>query len=340
MTIKGKCRFFIFLGIFTMTFLSFQFTDRAEAANPLVLKLSHQWSNTDLRQEWATWFAKMVEDQSKGEIKFEIYSGGVLYKPIAQFDALQKGALDLSLFYLPYAAGRVPETLIGGMPCLVRNNKGALKWKDGEIGKILDKVLKDNGVTILSWGWVNMGIGSKNKLLSRPEDLKGIKIRAASKTEDQLLAAAGASITTMPSTEVYYGLQTGALDGVETSYSSFNSFRLYEVIDYLVSGKNNYFSTGLCGILISNKVWDKLSQEQKNIMINAGRETETRYNDAQLDDEDKIIKTFSEKGVKIHNLTDSEFNEWEELAKVSAWKNFSENVKDGKRILEAALLSR
>ncbi len=341
MTIKSRFFSLSFFGIFLIiTLFIFPLGDRAEAGPPLLLKLSHQWPNTDSRHQWATWFTQMVEERSKGTIKFEIYPASVLYKPHPQFDALGKGALDLAVFYLPYAAGKVPETLIGGMPCLVRNYQGALKWRDGEIGKILEKILNDNGVTTLGWGWLIMGLGSKKKLVARPEDVKGLKMRAASKTEEEMLLAAGASITSMASTEVYFALQTGVLDALETSYSSFQSFRLYEVLDYLVSGKNNYFSTGLVCILISNKIWDKLSQEQKNIMLTSGRETERRYNEAERKDEEQTVDSFSKRGVKIHSMSDSEFNAWEEIAKGSAWKSFSEKVRGGKKILDAALAAR
>jgi hypothetical protein len=45
-----------------------------------------------------------------------------------------------------------------------------------------------------------------------------------------MLAAAGATITSMPSSEIYSGLQTGVLDGANTSSSSLVSYRIYEQV--------------------------------------------------------------------------------------------------------------
>ena len=53
-----------------------------------------------------------------------------------------------------------------------------------------------------------------------PDDVKGMKFRAAGKAFEQMLRAAGASITSMPSSEIYSGRQTGVLDGAITSSSS------------------------------------------------------------------------------------------------------------------------
>ena len=57
--------------------------DRACAAGPMVLKISHSWAQDDLRHKWAVWFSQAVEQQTKGDIKFEIYPGAVLFKAVA-----------------------------------------------------------------------------------------------------------------------------------------------------------------------------------------------------------------------------------------------------------------
>ena len=55
-------------------------------------------------------------------------------------------------------------------------------------------------------------------------------MRAAGKSFNQLLAGAGASIASMASSEIYNAMQTGVLDGANTSSSSFVSYRIYEQV--------------------------------------------------------------------------------------------------------------
>lgn len=315
-------------------------SDNAWGASPIILKLSHQWAKDDLRDQWANWFTKEVEEKTRGNLKFEIYPASALFKPHPQFDAMREGALDLAVYHIAYAAGKVPETLITMMPCLPRNYEEAMKWRDAEIGKIVEKMCEDNGIKILSWGWMMGGIGSKKKLVALPKDCKGMKMRGAGKSTEEMLRASGAAITSMPSTELYFALQTGVLDALMTTYSSFQSFRLYEVLDYLVVGRTNYVFSTLAGIVISNKTWKKLNEDQKKVMLEVGRGIEKRFHQEVALEDENAAKLFSQKGVKIHYMTDNEFKAWEEASKNSAWKSFAEKVKDGKRIIDAALALR
>jgi TRAP-type C4-dicarboxylate transport system substrate-binding protein len=321
-------------------FMIFIGAAQATAAPPLLMKFSHQWAKDDLRDQWANWFAKGVEEKTKGSVKFEIYPASALFKPHPQFDAMRQGALDLAVYHIAYAAGKVPETMITMMPCLPRNYQEAMKWRDAEIGKMVDKMCGDNGIKILSWGWMMGGIGSKKKLVALPADGKGLKMRGAGKATEDMLRFSGASITSMPSTELYFALQTGVLDALMTTYSSFQSFRLYEVLDHLVVGRQNYVFSTLCGIVISNKTWAKLSGDQKKAMMEVGRGIEKKFHDEVMLEDDKAADLFSKKGVKVHYMTDAEFKAWEEASRNSAWKTFSEQIKGGKKIIDAAIALR
>ena len=63
-------------------------------------------------------------------------------KTVAQFSALRKGALDMSLYPLAYAGGEVQELNIGLMPCMVTSYDQGFAWKKAEIGRELTKLLE------------------------------------------------------------------------------------------------------------------------------------------------------------------------------------------------------
>src|SRR5260221_14298729 len=78
------------------------------AAGPTVLKISHQFpggtiDSGDFRDRLCPKFPPEVETRTKGEVSFQIYPNSSLMKTVAQFSALRKGALDLSLYPLAYA---------------------------------------------------------------------------------------------------------------------------------------------------------------------------------------------------------------------------------------------
>src|SRR5258706_13883711 len=91
-------------------------TGTAHAAT--TLKISHQFpggtiEKGDFRDRLCRMFAQEVTKRSGGELVREIYPNSSLVKTNAQFPAMRKGALDVSLYPMPYAGGEWPETNIG-----------------------------------------------------------------------------------------------------------------------------------------------------------------------------------------------------------------------------------
>ena len=124
----------------------------SHAADAKVIKISHQFpggtaEEGDFRDRLTRKFASEVEKRTNGSLTFEIYPGSSLVKTVAQFSALRKGALDMSLYPLAYAGGEVQELNIGLMPCMVTSYDQGFAWKKAEIGRELTKLLEAKGVT-------------------------------------------------------------------------------------------------------------------------------------------------------------------------------------------------
>src|SRR5882672_5098179 len=86
-----------------------------------------------------------------GGLTVQVYPNSSLMKTNAQFSAMRKGALDLSFYPLPYAGGEVQETNIGLMPGIIPSYEQAARWKTGEVGQLLTKLLEDKGIVMVSW---------------------------------------------------------------------------------------------------------------------------------------------------------------------------------------------
>lgn len=120
-------------------------------AETRTLKISHQFpggtlESGDFRDRLTRKFAEEVTKQTNGELKFEIYPGSSLMKTVAQFSALRRGALDMTVYPLAYAGGEVPEVNIGLMPCLVTSYEQGMAWKTAKIGEELTALLDKRGV--------------------------------------------------------------------------------------------------------------------------------------------------------------------------------------------------
>lgn len=305
------------------------------------LKLSHQFpggtiDQGDFRDRLCRTFAREVEKRTNGAVKFEIYANSSLMKTLAQFSALRKGALDLSLYPLAYAGGEVHELNIGLMPCLVSSYEQGQKWKTENIGKALNKVLESKGVKILSWVWQAGGVASRKTAIRTPDDLKGVKIRGGSAEMDRMLGAAGGIVSTMPSNEMYIGMQTGSLDAAVSSSTSLVSFRLEELAKSLTTGRTGSFWFMLEPLLISKEIFDSLPADQQKVMLEVGGEMEDWGTKEARKDDEEAAKVYGAKGAQVVDLTPDDLVKWRAVSEQSAWKDFAAKTSSAAELLKLA----
>jgi TRAP-type transport system periplasmic protein len=311
------------------------------AAALRTLKISHQFpggtiEEGDFRDRLCRKFAAEVEKQTAGELRFEIYPGSSLMKTNAQFSALRKSALDLSLYPLPYAGGEVPELNLGLMPGLVTGYDQGLAWKRTEIGSIMTKILEEKGVKFITWVWQAGGIASRVGPIVQPEDAKGVKIRGGSREMDMMLKAAGAAVSTIPSNELYAGMQTGAVDAAITSSTSLMSFKLEELSKNLTTGRGKSFWFMLEPLLMSKSIFDSLPPDQQKVILGVGEAMETYGTAEAKKDDETIAAVYAKAGVKVFDLDAATVDKWRTIARDTAWKDFAERTKDGDRLLKLA----
>lgn len=305
------------------------------------LKISHQFpggtlTEGDFRDRLCRRFAQEVEKRTAGALKASVYPGSSLMKTNAQFSSMRKGALDMSLVPVSYAGGEVAETNIGLMPALVPSYEQGALWKNAEVGKLLAKVLNDKGVLIVSWVWQAGGVASRPRPLVSPEDAKGLKVRGGSREMDMMLKAAGASVITLPSNEIYAAMQTGAMDAAMTSSTSFISFKLEEIAKHLTTGRNKTYWFMLEPLMISKEVFAKLPKNQQDVVMAVGAELEVFGRDAARADDKAVAEIYAKAGAKVYDLDEATLKKWQVIARDTAWKDFSEKSETCAALLKAA----
>jgi TRAP-type C4-dicarboxylate transport system substrate-binding protein len=309
----------------------------AVAAGPMVLKISHQFpGNTDFRDQLAHKFAAEVEKRTNGALKFQIYPGASLYKPAPQFDAMANGSLDMSVYSMPYEAGKLHALNITLMPALIKNYKQAYDWENAPIGKWLEKYLEDHGVMIVTWIWTSGGVVARDKPILVPADIKGLKVRGAGKMIELMLQAAGGALTSFPSNESYNAMQSGVVDAMWTSSASLMSFRLSEVGKYVTTAQGFTFWHMLVPLMMSKATYDKLTPEQQKIVMEVGHSLEKFALESCERDDAKVAEVYGKAGDKVSTMNEQQFNQWKTLAEKSSYKYFADHVKDGAKLIKMA----
>jgi TRAP-type C4-dicarboxylate transport system substrate-binding protein len=313
----------------------------AAQAQSTALKISHQFpggtiTEGDFRDRLVRQFALEVEKRSKGALKFEIYPGSSLMKTNAQFSSMRKGALDMALIPLSYAGGEVPEVNIGLMPGLVVSYEQAYGWKAKPVGIELDRILQEKGIVLISWIWQAGGVASRGKPVVEPEDAKGMKIRGGSREMDMILKDAGAAVVSLPSNEIYAAMQTGAMDAAMTSSTSFISFRLEEVAKSLTTGRTGAYWFMFEPLMMSKAVFDKLSKEQREIVLAVGAEMEKFALEAAKKDDVEVAAVYQKAGAKVVDLSPATIKRWQDIARKTAWKDYGGKNEGSAKLLALA----
>src|SRR5215475_119892 len=285
-------------------------------------KISHQWaSEVDARDRAARVFVREVMARVP-QATFKIYPQLALkLRAEQQFDALQSGKIEMSVYPLPYAVKKIPEFSLAVLPGLFPSVEAARALRNSKVSDQLQAIANANGVHILAWWWMPGGFVTRNREIGGPETVKGLRLRGGDPLFDLMLSRAGAIPVDLTSNELYAAMQTDKLDGALTSYETFVSAKLYEHAKYFTAGSPGIwmFATPL---LISKAVWDALSAKEQEAFEAAAEISEDYFAATQKDAEKKFIETFTRAGAKYHRFTYQDYLAWLSLAQQTAWKEY------------------
>ena len=303
-----------------------------------VLKASHQFpgGKGDPRDEMVQMIAKDVAAANVG-LEIQVYPGASLYKPNDQWNAMTRGLLAMSSFPLDYASGRHPIFSATLMPGLVGSLDRAERLNDSEFRADIKKVIEDAGVVVIADAWLSGAFASTKGCITSRETVKGQVIRAAGPAFEEMLAGGGASITSMPSSEIYTAMQTGVLDATNTSSASFVSYRLYEQVACLTAPGENALWFMYEPILMSKQVFDGLTEEQQQAILAAADKAEAYFSEAIKKGDQLMVDTFEKAGVEVVEMSKADYDAWLEIAKETSYKNFAEKVEGGEELIQKAL---
>src|SRR5260221_9251465 len=237
-------------------------------AAPATLRASHQFpgGKGDVRDEMVQIVARDAK-AANVDLEVQVYPGASLFKPNEQWNALVNGQLDISSFPLDYASGKQRAFGATLMPGLVRSHERAQRMNDSSFMQDIKAQIDKAGVMVLADAWLAGAIASKPGCIRKPDDIKGLKVRSAGPTFAAMWQAAGASIVSVPSNEVYNALQTGVAEATDTSTGSFVSFRIYEQVKCVTAPGDNALWFMYEPLLMSMKSFARLYKGQHDVLL-------------------------------------------------------------------------
>jgi len=307
-------------------------------AAPTTLRASHQFpgGRGDVRDEMVQIVAKEAK-AANVELEVQVYPGASLFKPNDQWNALVNGQLDISSFPLDYASGKQRAFGATLMPGLVRSHERAQRLNNSPFMKDIKAQIDKAGVVVLADAWLAGAIASKKGCIRKPDDIRGLKVRSAGPTFAAMWQAAGASIVSIPSNEVYNALQTGVADATDTSTGSFVSFRIYEQVKCVTAPGDNALWFMYEPVLMSKKSFARLNKKQQDVLLQAGRKSQEFFAKEAKGLDDEMVKVFKDHKVEVVTLSAAEYEQWLKVAEKSSYAEFAKDVPNGKKLIDEAL---
>lgn len=297
----------------------------AWAGPEVILKLGHGLDITHPVHKAMIYMTEKVDEKSGGKMRVEIFPNEQLGTEKECIEALQLGYLAMTKTSSAPMEGFVPEMKVFGIPYLFRDTDHFWRALNGPIGKEL--LLAGQTKRLRGLCYYDAGARSfyTKKRIDRPADLKGMKIRVQnSEMSMKMVKAMSGSPTPIPWGELYTSLDQGVVDGAENNPPSYRTSRHYEVCKYYTLDEH----TRLPDILIiSTKVWNRLSPEQQRILQAAVDESVVYQRKIWAEAEKKDLETVQQHEVEIIRPDKQAFRD----SVKSVWDEF-EGTKIGKLI--------
>lgn len=217
---------------------------------------------------------KKLEEATDGELKYRMFSGGVLGSEKEVVEQLQIGAVQMTRVSLGTLGPVVPDVNAFNMPFVFRDHDHMRKIIDGEIGQeLLDKITESE-FNMVGLAWMDGGV--RNLYSKEPvrsiEDLKGMKIRViGNPLFIDTLNAMGAQGVAMDTAEIFSALQTGVVDGAENNpptlleHNHYRTAKYYTLTGHLILPEP---------IVMSKTSWNKLTPEQQKLVKTFAKEAQ------------------------------------------------------------------
>jgi len=269
------------------------------------LRFAHAGPDNSSQHVAAMEFAKMVKERSKGQLEVQIFPGSVLGNDAMMISSVRGNTLDIAMAGSVNFAGLTPQMGALDLPFLFRGPEHAYKVLDGNVGQQLMEGLEPHNLKGL--GWFEVGfrcITTKNRAVSTPENVKGLKIRTTpNPSHIQAFKLLGANPVPMPLAELYQALESGAIDAQEHPIAITHSAKFYEVQKHLTMSRHAYTAMPM---VMAKAKFDSLSPELRKVLTESAQAAGRYQRELNAKDEAKIIVDLRAKGMTVLETFDAE----------------------------------
>jgi tripartite ATP-independent transporter DctP family solute receptor len=308
---------------------------QAAQGGPIELRLAYHLPANHYLSQGMERFAQRVNERSGGSIVIKTYPAGQLYTDKSMNDAIMSGGLDMGLNSTAMWTTVIPALNVLDVPFLLTNYDSVARAMDGSLGRTLDAEMERKGVHPLIWvdyGYVQFA--NNKHPLKEPEDFASLQLRGYGQIPAETIKALGASPVTMSSGEVYMAIQRGTIDGQTSGTTAMFQRKIYEVAKYLTMTNHAFCEFVLA---MNNSSWERLTEDQKQIVEAAARETRDEIRQQTREEDLKAMQELKEAGMEVYTIPAEDIPRWQ-AATMPVRENFIRKTGDlGRQLVDQCL---
>lgn len=272
-------------------------------------------------------FKEEVEARSGGSIKIDIQASGVLGAENDVLDTMMGGGdtIDMSrisAFALTSYGGQKSKLL--SIPYTFVNREHFWKFATSDLAPefLMEPFENGSGVRGLFYGEEGFRHFFSSKDINSIEDLKGMKIRVSNDPVMQgMVEGLGASPTVVSFGELYSALQTGVVDAAEQPIANYKANAFQEVAPTMILDGH---TLGAIQVIITDAAWNKLTPNQQNVIMEAGKIASAYNRQISEEAENKVLDELKTQGIKFVEVSDKKA--WQDACKDVIAKASADNA--------------
>jgi TRAP-type transport system periplasmic protein len=298
------------------------------------IKLGHAMATETSSHQGTLKFAELVKQRTGGAVNVQVFPAGQLGGDNDLLDQLKNSVIQMMALGGPALAGLRGWEPVGvfTLPFLFKGDNeeeqyaALVRLMRGPLGKeITDNARKASGVRALdaSWWYGVRQTTTKAKQITKPDDFKGLKMRAPDQPIHKVsMATLGAAVTPMALSELYTALQMGVVDGQQNPLNTIYAYKFYEVQKYLTLLGDMMMSFNL---ITDDKFFQGLSPELRDILEKSALDAGDYQSRLQLNANKQNLDDLKAKGMIVNTVNRAEFAEKTK----DAWKAFEPQFGKG-----------
>lgn len=257
--------------------------------------------------DWAKYFKSQVETLTNGTVTVDIQASGVLGAESDVLDGMisMSGTVDLArVSCYALSTYRCNKSALLGLPFIFESREHFWNFVNSDLGEALKAEPAEAGLGVTALYYLEDGFRSFffKDSVSDINDMKGKKLRVST---DQIMTGLvnglGASPTVVSFNELYTSLQSGVVDGAEQPLAPYEANAFNEVAPYMLLDEHTLATSY---IVIADDSKAKLSAEQYDALLQAGKATEAYCREKSAAYDEQVLQSLKDKGVTLVEVPD------------------------------------